>query len=321
MTERLPLSFDRTTGRLEGASVIERCAALAFQVGAKASAVFENRGFALGCKAVTPFIDQREIVTLLNDDARFAFPFGDGYWTLLLDPNYVYEVEIERFLRAVADADYSFIDGGANFGFWSVLASSRPYGSHPTVAIEAASSNAARLTRNAELNGRRFKVLHRAVSGTTGGHAWIGASAKHEAFAVTAGDGDGTGERVELMALDSLLDQGLIERGQRLVIKLDVEGLEIEAARGSKRLLQSEVVLIVEEHGADREHTVSRHLIDEANCRVFVYDPSTERYEPVTDLAILDRVKTKAWAGYNVFATNSAFWEERIRSIPPSTRH
>lgn len=321
MTERLPLSFDRATGRLEGASAIERCAALAFQLGARASAVFENRGFALGCKAVTPFIDQREIVTLLNDDARFAFPFGDGYWTLLLDRDYVYEVEIERFLRAVADADYSFIDGGANFGFWSVLASSRPYGSHPSIAIEAASSNAARLTRNAELNSGRFKVLHRAVSGTTGGQAWINGSAKHEAFAVSATGNGGSGESVELMALDGLLDQGLIAPGQRLVIKLDVEGLEIEAINGSKRLLESEVVLIVEEHGADRHHTVSRHLIDEARCRVFVFDPATERYEPVTDFAILDRVKTKEWAGYNVFATNSPFWEQKIASIPPSVRH
>ena len=123
------------------------------------------------------------------------------------------------------------------------------------------------------------------------------------------------------MALDSLLDQGLIAPGQRLVIKLDVEGLEIEAIKGSRRLLESEVVFIAEDHGGDRQHTVSRHLIDEAQCSVFVYDPSTERYEAVTDFAILDRVKTKAWAGYNVFATNSAVWEERIRSIPPSTRH
>ena len=107
-------------------------------------------------------IDQREIVVLLNDDARFAFPFGDGYWSLLLDRSFVYEGEIEQFLRSVADVDYSFVDGGANFGFWSVLASSRPFGSHPVIAIEASSVNAARLARNAELNGGRFKILRRA---------------------------------------------------------------------------------------------------------------------------------------------------------------
>ena len=36
---------------------------------------------------------------------------------------------------------------------------------------------------------------------------------------------------------------------------------------------------------------------------------------------MLDRIKTSTNFGYNVFATKSAYWEERIRSVPPSTRH
>src|SRR4051812_31696979 len=115
-----PMSYDRATGRLEGASTVERCAALAFAAGAKASAPMHHRGFSVGCRMIASMIDQREIVALLNDDARFAFPFGDGYWSLLLDRSFVYEGEIERFLRSAADVDYGFIDGGANFGFWSV---------------------------------------------------------------------------------------------------------------------------------------------------------------------------------------------------------
>ena len=67
-----------------------------------------------------------------------------------------------------------------------------------------------------------------------------------------------------MISLDSLLDQGLVSPGQRLVIKLDVEGMEIEAAKGGKRLLASETVIIVEDHGADRAHTVSRYLLNEA---------------------------------------------------------
>ena len=137
------MSYDRATGRLEGATALERCAALAFAAGAKASAPMHHRGFSIGCRMITSMIDQREIVVMLNDDARFAFPFGDGYWSLLLDRSFVYEGEIERFLRSVADVDYGFVDGGANFGFWSVLASSRPFGSHPVIAIEASSANAA----------------------------------------------------------------------------------------------------------------------------------------------------------------------------------
>lgn len=320
-----PMSFDRATGRLEGATAIERCAALAFAAGAKASAPMHYRGFSVGCRLITSIIDQREIVTFLNDDARFAFPFGDGYWSLLLDRSFVYEGEIERFLRSVADVDYTFVDGGANFGFWAVLVSSRPFGSHPVIAVEASSANAARLARNAELNNGRFKVLRRAIGATTGNQVWL-SGAKHEAFRVGELNGHqadvaGSGESVEMMTLDSLLDGGLVTPQQRLVIKLDVEGMEIDAAKGSKRLLENETVLILEDHGADRDHTVSRYLLTQTPCRVFVFDPASQRYERLIDVSMLDHIKTSTVFGYNIFATNSPSWGERIRSIPPSTRH
>jgi FkbM family methyltransferase len=265
-------------------------------------------------------IEQREIVVMLNDDARFAFPFGDGYWSLLLDNNFVYEGEIERFLRSVADVDYCFLDGGANFGYWSVLVSSRPFGSHAVIAIEASSANAARLKRNTELNNGRFKFLRRAIAATTGGQVWLSGD-KHEAIRVGEMNGAELGESVQTMTLDNLLDEGLVAPHQRLVVKLDVEGMEVDAAKGGKRLLDLETMLIIEDHGADRAHTVSRYLLDKTPCRLFVFDPASRRYEPLMDPSMLDRIKTSAVFGYNIFATNSHFWVERIRSIPPTTRH
>jgi FkbM family methyltransferase len=316
MSERRPISFDRATGRLEGATAVERCAALALQAGAKTSLRLNIRGFSIGCRAISSMIEQREIIMLLDDDARFAFPFGDAYWSWLLDRNFVYEGEIERFLRGISDVDYCFIDGGANFGFRSVLVSSRPFGNHPAIAIEASAANIARLTRYAELNGQRFKILHRAIGSTSGGQAWVGGT-KHEAFHVEEMHraNGAEGESVEMMAPDSLVDQGLVSTRRPLVIKLDVEGLEIEAGKGCKRLLEGEAIIILEEHGGDRAHSGSRYLLDDTSCRVFVFDPASGRYEPLTDLVILDRIKVNTWIGYNIFATKSPFWEERIKSI------
>ena len=172
------------------------------------------------------------------------------------------------------------------------------------------------------LNGSRLRILRRAVGATTGNKVWL-SGAKHEAFRVGEVNGSGAdaGESVEMIALDSLLDQGLVVPGQRLVIKLDVEGMEIDAVKGGQRLLQNEAVIIVEDHGADRTHTVSRYLLNDTTCRLFVFDPASNRYEPISDLSMLDRIKTSTVFGYNIFATNSPFWEERIRSIPPLTRH
>src|SRR6185436_17945813 len=98
---------------------------------------------------------------------------------------------------------------------------------------EASSANAAKLARNAELNNGRLKIMRRAIGSTTGNQVWL-SGAKHEAFRVGEANGAGAGESVETMTLDSLLDQGLVSPQQRLVIKLDVEGMEIEAAKGGK---------------------------------------------------------------------------------------
>ena len=317
-----PLTFDYATGRLDGATPMERCAVLLLRAGALASSPMGHRGFSIGAKVVASLIDQRDIVIQLNEDAQFAFPLGDGYWSLLLDRTFNYEAEVDNFLRGVADVDYTFIDGGANFGLWSVLVSSKPFGAHKVVAIEASTATGVRLARNAELNGNRFIILHRAIGAASGARVWLSGS-KHEARHVDASggvNGGGQGESVEMLALDSLLDMGLISSRQKLVVKLDVEGMEIDAIKGSKRLLDSEIVFIAEEHGSDRSHAVSRFILNETPCRVFVLDPRNSRYELLDDLSTLDRIKTNTAIGYNVFATNSPYWEERIKSVPV-TRH
>ena len=263
------MSYDRATGRLEGATALERCAALAFAAGVEGkladapSRLFDRR------RAIMSMIDQREIVVMLNDDARFAFPFGDGYWSLLLDRSFVYEDEIERFLRRVADVDYTFIDGAANFGFWSVLASSRPFGGHPVIAIEASSANAARLQAQRRAERRPFRDLasrHRvddrqSRSGSAAPSTRPFGSAREMAL--------GRARACEMTSLDSLFDHGLVSPQQRLVIKLDVEGMEIDAAIGGKRVLEGDTVLILEDHGADRDHTVSRYLLNKTPLPAF----------------------------------------------------
>ena len=301
---------------------MERCAALAFAAGAKASAPMHYRGFSVGCRVITSIIEQREIVALLNDDARFAFPFGDGYWSLLLDRSFVYEGEIERIPPERCRRGLHLRRWRCQFRILGGPGVEPPVRQSSSDRDRSVVANAARLRRNAALNGGRFKVLRRAIGATTGNQVWL-SGAKHEAFRVV-GEGQpvaGSGESVEMMTLDSLLDRGLVTPRQRLVIKLDVEGMEIDAAKGGKRLLENETVLILEDHGADRAHTVSRYLLNQTPCRVFVFDPASQRYERLIDVSMLDRIKTSTVFGYNIFATNSPSWGERIRSIPPSTRH
>jgi hypothetical protein len=74
-------------------------------------------------------------------------------------------------------------------------------------------------------------------------------------------------------------------------------------------------VLLCEEHGSDRKHTVSRYILEQTPLELIVYDPSSNRLETVTELSILDRIKVSTHVGYNVFGTASAFWQDRISAL------
>jgi len=306
-----PIQFDRSTGVLEGASAWERTAALALVTGSKISSHFSHRGYNGCANLLRRTLPERNIAIRLNSDATFEFPYGDGYWSKLLNRSYHYEDELELLFRHSADVDYTLLDCGANYGYWSVLVSSAPFGSHRAIAIEPSSQNFAKLANNARINGNRFEAMKCAIGAARGTARLSGT--KHEAFSIAGNPADG--EEVPIIALDNLIDDGKLSANEKFLIKLDVEGVEIEAIKGGARLLQADSVLICEEHGNDPDHTVSRYILEQTPLKLIVYDPRSNRLETVSELSILDRIKVSSHVGYNVFGTASAFWQDRINAL------
>lgn len=311
-----PIQFDRASGALEGVNLWERTAALAFATGSKISSHFSHRGYNMCANLLRRTLPERDIDIRLNADATFAFPYGDGYWSKLLNRSFSYEDELELLFLHSADVDYTLLDCGANYGYWSVLVSSAPYGSHKAIAIEPSSQNFAKLKNNAEINGNRFEAMKCAIGAARGTARLSGT--KHEAFSI-AGAGDG-GEEVPVIALDNLIDDGKVSADGKFLIKLDVEGVEIEAIKGGARLLQGDSVILCEEHGNDPHHTVSRYILEQTPLKLIVYDPRSNLMETVTELSILDRIKVSTHVGYNVFGTASAFWQDRISALNATRR-
>lgn len=309
-----PIQFDRSSGVLQGVSPWERLAALVLVAGSKVSSLFSHRGYNRCANLLRKTLPSRDIAVRLNSDAIFAFPYGDGYWSKLLNRTFRYEGELEVLFQDSADVDYTLLDCGANYGYWSALVSSVPFGSRKAIAFEPSSENFARLLNNAAINGNRFEVMQTAIGAIRGTARLSGT--KHEAFSI-AGDAD-AGEVVSVIALDNLIDDGKISAEGKYLIKLDVEGVEIEAIKGGSRLLRGDSVILCEEHGSDPDHTVSRYILDQTPLKLIVYDPRSSRFETVTELSILDRIKVASNVGYNVFGTASAFWENRIHSLNAS---
>jgi FkbM family methyltransferase len=301
-----PIQFDRTSGVLEGANPWERLAAIALKLGSKVASNFSHRGYNGCANLLRRTLPERDTEIRLNPDATFAFPYGDGYWSKLLNRSFSYEDELDLLFQDSADIDYTLLDCGANYGYWSVLVSSAPYGSHKAIAVEPSSQNFAKLANNAKINGNRFDVMKCAIGAMCGAAHLSGI--KHEAFSIE-------GEEVPVIALDNLLDDGKIAADGKYLIKLDVEGVEVEAIKGGARLLQGDSVLLCEEHGNDRQHTVSRYILEQTPLKLIVYDPRSQRMETVTELSILDRIKVSSHVGYNVFGAASAFWQDRFNAL------
>lgn len=307
-----PIQFDRASGALEGVNLWERTAALALVTGSKISSHFSHRGYNGCANLLRKALPERNIAIKLNEDATFEFPYGDGYWSKLLDRAYSYEDELELLFRHSADVDYTLLDCGANYGYWSVLVTSKPFGSHKAIAVEPSSENFSKLANNARVNGNRFETLKCAIGATKGTARLSGT--KHEAFSI-AGAPAGGFETVPVMALDDLLTDGKVAPDGKYLIKLDVEGVEIEAIKGGARLLAGDSVIMCEEHGNDPDHTVSRYILEQTPLQLIVYDPHSNRFETLTELSILDRIKVSTHIGYNVFGTSSAFWQEQISAL------
>lgn len=314
MTAPAPIQFDRATGALEGASALERAAACALVMGARVSSAFSYRGYNAAANLMRKALPERDIAIKLNDDATFVFPYGDGYWSKLLERSYRYEIELDLLFAHSADVDYTFVDCGANYGYWSVLVSSRPFGAHRTLAIEPSHANFARLANNAKVNGDRFETMKCAIGAARGTARLSGT--KHEALSIVGNDD--VGEEVPVIRLDDLIDEGQLAIDGKYLVKLDVEGVEIDAIRGGERLLQADTAILCEEHGSDRAHTVSRFILEHTPLKLVVYDPGSNQFEAVADLAILDRIKVASNVGYNVVGTASAFWQARIQNLNAS---
>ncbi len=185
---------------------------------------------------------------------------GDGLrsW-LYLDPRFEltyvsghYEPHNMRCLRAVLSRGAVFYDVGAHLGVMSLLAAEVVGVDGAVFAFEPDPDNFARLERTVERNGLPQVSLVRAAVWSAKGavtfqQAPVLSSGNRGAVAIVAGDGEGA--RIEVSAL--CLDDFVGCHRSPDVMKIDVEGGEIEVLKGAWRLLtERPPVILCEIHGA-----------------------------------------------------------------------
>jgi len=310
------ITIDCRTGAIAGATTAERLALETLRLAARALEPFHRFGLSRIVRAVGYLVGSNKgMVFQLGENSRMRTPFCDPYWTALIVPNTLASLSVTKIVEAFRDVDFGFIDGGANYGCWSILVSGWQPGAKPVLAIEAASDTFARLSENRELNGGRFAVLNRAISGKSGERVLIYGE-RHEARSIVA---PAEGARPVLdcitVTLDDLMAEKALSGTRRYLVKLDIEGMEAEAMAAAKGLMEAESAFIYEDHGADRTHAITRKVLGDLGLRVFWIGEGREDACEIKDLGQLDRIKKSRRYGYDLVATRSPFWLERLTSM------
>jgi FkbM family methyltransferase len=252
--------------------------------------------------------DEKNGVTIrLPCGSRFRIPLNDGYWIPLISPRYEYEPEIGLFLRhSLREGDAAFLDCGANTGYWSVFASGLT-ATGRVLAVEAARPIFDRLVQNAALNSHRFACVLAAVWNRDGeALSLVRHERRHARSSVVnglqrIGQPGYSEESVSSVTVDTLCERQLVSSG-RIVIKLDVEGAELPALTGAKRLLESHQVLVIyEDHGSEEESRVSRHILEALGFNVYYCRPDL-RVQRIASLDALRSIKRNRRVGYNLAA-------------------
>ena len=142
------------------------------------------------------------------------------------------EEHVIRYLCAHTRPGDIAVDVGAFCGYYATLMASLVGAKGRVIAVEPAPAHAERVRRQIALNGlSNVTVVEAAVSGTVGAQRL---AARGPASHLTAESEDGLD--VATITLDSLYEN---DPDREWIIKLDVEGAEIDALEGMKRLLGS----------------------------------------------------------------------------------
>ncbi|MBF2020931.1 MAG: FkbM family methyltransferase [Hydrococcus sp. C42_A2020_068] len=167
----------------------------------------------------------------------------------------IYELPMQQVLASHLKPGDTFYDIGANVGFFTVLAAKLVGLSGRVYAFEPVPENADIIRHNVKLNNfSNVIILEKAVSDSTGKGKLLLAEHPGGHTLSTGGmppDLKGS-TTVELVSIDDLVAQKTITPPS--VIKIDVEGAELDVLRGMFRTLEEfKPILIYEVDDGDRK--------------------------------------------------------------------
>ena len=163
------------------------------------------------------------------------------------------EPHVRRAIEARLPKGGTFVDAGANIGFYSVLAARLAGPECRVVAFEMMPDTAAILRRHVAMNaGDRIEIVENALSDRNGETVTASVEpGKHgQASIIASASPDG---RVAIEVATITLDMALAGSGPIDVLKMDLEGAEFLALKGATEVLGRTSCVVFESNDNDRQ--------------------------------------------------------------------
>lgn len=194
-------------------------------------------------RLLLPFVPERAVLPILSGPLR-----GARWIAKSSNPSCwggYFESANQRFVVDELGARDTFVDVGANVGFFTLLGSRSVGRSGRVVAFEPLRRNVELLERHLALNRVANAVVVRSALSDHAGYEGFG-SGSSPSMARLSKDG---AEKVEVTTLDAAL--AALDVGEVRLIKIDVEGAEAEVLAGAARTLSQNPPpsLVIATHG------------------------------------------------------------------------
>ncbi|MBD0370035.1 MAG: FkbM family methyltransferase [Pyrinomonadaceae bacterium] len=228
----------------------------------------------------------------------YRFPLGG---TLLLEPRHAftgvfwpdverYEPDVCKFLQYILKTGATFIDCGANVGFFSIQAGPLVGESGTVISIEANPHTYKLLERNLRANGFGTPV-HCALTAEAG-EVELFVPGSWDVYSSLRADGlaEGVADRsfkVKARTLDEVVAELALSRID--LVKIDIEGGELDVLRSAPKVLSAFRPFIIMEYGLNTWPAFDvtgddlKRLAREFGYTINLFSVQEQRLIPVTD--------------------------------------
>lgn len=189
----------------------------------------------------------RDLMVDVPGIGRFSIRAGTDDLLHLLPAR---EKGVREIIERCVQPGSVFVDGGANIGFYSVLAAKLTGPSGRVVAFEMMPDTAAVLRRHIAGNGPlAIDVVERALFDRSGSRVRANVEPGQHGQASIVKDGSNGQHMIEVETIT--LDEALAAYGPIDLIKLDLEGAEYAALQGAQAVLARTACVVFESNERD----------------------------------------------------------------------